>query len=127
MDDDAGLDVKFPRASQAMSHISRPEEKVDFSDVMLKRQAMVHLDKCSENDMGQRPFLSASTDLGDLRAYHKSCGRDVKAEFVRIDMFALWLDGKLDEHSFADLSSKSAFANFVSQISRLRIYARARY
>ena len=123
VDHDAGNDVRFPRLSPAMSHILLEGEKVDFSNTLVKRQAMIHVDKCSGGDMGQRPFLSASTDLGSVKCFGSRKVAHHKA-IARIDLFALWHDGHVDQNSFADLSNEKAFEDLCSQFSRLYCYGK---
>ena len=45
IDDDNGLDTKFPKVTEAMSHKLKPEAVVDFSDKQVKQQALKHVDK----------------------------------------------------------------------------------
>ena len=96
IDDDNGLDTKIPKVTEAMSHKLKPEAVVDFSDKQVKQQAITHVDKSSEGDMGQRPYLSTSLDLESLSGFGmrkithwENLGRSVQQKYARIDLIAL--------------------------------------
>ena len=117
LDYDFGHDKRPPPfIRKAMSHILREEHVTDFSHQLIKEQAIKHVDKMSEGDYAERPFLSFSGDLetflvfGSSHVKHwRAKGHTVHEVYVRLDLFALWRAGYLTETSFADISTENKF------------------
>ena len=42
---------------------------VNFRDKAVKQQALKHVEKCSEGDFGERPFVSAGQELEALISF----------------------------------------------------------
>ena len=86
----------FPGVKQAMSHLLLEGELVNFRNNAVKQQVLKQVEKCSEGDFGERPFVSAGQDLEALIpfglqkcVYYEKKGKTVKMTYVRIDLVGM--------------------------------------
>ena len=131
LDDLYGTDTRHPPdMTTAMRDKLVEGRLVDFSDRMVKMQALRHVSKESEGNVGDRPFLSCGWCLGEIVAFGSSSmthhqkkrlpGNKIE-QYCRIDMIALWQKGLLTETSFADLSDEGKFQKFFKPINCLEV------
>ena len=115
-----GTDLVFPAVTERMARKLQKDEDVDFRDKDVILQALCHVDKISEGNLAERPFLSWSKSQAALipfgigkMAFAKDRGRlNEYVQYVRLDLYALFQHGRFSEEIFADLTNENKFNSF---------------